>query len=119
VNPERAALLEDWLWSALHPDDAMVFGPEVTDADIKELTAIEPMVKAQAILKPVFEQVDFESTDDITAEILTKVEHIDPSPELQVAGTEGNRSRPAAETWGQLTNSGAATANKGRLNGGD
>ena len=33
VNPERAALLEDWLWSALHPDDAMVFGPEVTDAD--------------------------------------------------------------------------------------
>jgi hypothetical protein len=31
VNPGRAALLEDWLRSALHPDDAddaMVFGPQ-------------------------------------------------------------------------------------------
>jgi hypothetical protein len=26
-NPKRAALLEDWLWSTLHPDDAMAFGP--------------------------------------------------------------------------------------------
>jgi hypothetical protein len=25
-NLERAALLEDWLWSPLHPDDAMVLG---------------------------------------------------------------------------------------------
>jgi hypothetical protein len=55
-------------------------------------------VKAQAILKPVFEQADFEWTDDVAAEILTKVKHLDPSPELQVtAGTEG--TDPGAETW--------------------
>jgi hypothetical protein len=40
--------------------DAMVFGPEVTDVDVEQLKAIEPLVKAQAILKPVFEQADFE-----------------------------------------------------------
>jgi hypothetical protein len=81
-NPERAALLEDLLWSALYPDDAMGL-----------------LVKAQAILKPVFEQADFEWTDDVAAEILTKVEYIDPSPEFQVrAGTE--RTDPSVpETW--------------------
>jgi hypothetical protein len=48
-NPNRAALLEDWLWSTLHPDDAMVFGPEVTDVEVEQFKAIEPLVKAQAI----------------------------------------------------------------------
>jgi hypothetical protein len=38
--PERAALLENWLWSSLHPDDAMVFGSEVTDADAKQPDAM-------------------------------------------------------------------------------
>jgi hypothetical protein len=99
VEDKRAALLEDWLLSTLHPDDAMVFGPEVTDVDVEQLKAIEPLVKAQAILKPVFEQADFEWTDDVAAEILTKVEHLDPSPELQVtAGTEGT-DPGAPETW--------------------
>jgi hypothetical protein len=42
-NPKRAALLEDWLWSTLHPDDAMVFGPEVTEVDVEQLKAIEPL----------------------------------------------------------------------------
>ena len=89
-NPKRAALLEDWLWSTLHPDDAMAFGPEVTDVDVEQLKAIEPLVKAQAILKPVFEQADFGWTDDLAGEILTKVEHLDPLPELQVtAGSKG------------------------------
>jgi hypothetical protein len=37
------------------------------------------LVKAQAILKPVFEQADFGWTDDVAAEILTKVEYIDSS----------------------------------------
>ncbi|WP_433970387.1 hypothetical protein [Tunturiibacter gelidiferens] len=68
-DPKRAALLEDWLWSTVHPDDAMVFGPEVTDIDVEQLKAIDPLVKAQAILKPVFEQADFEWTDDVAAEI--------------------------------------------------
>jgi hypothetical protein len=55
-NSKRAALLEDWLWSTLHPDN-------------------------------------------VAAEILTKVEHLDPSPELQVtAGTEGT-DPGAPETW--------------------
>jgi hypothetical protein len=98
-NPKRAALLEDRLWSTLHPDDAMAFGPEVTDVDVEQLKAIEPLVKAQAILKPVFEQADFERTDDVAAEILTKVEHLDSSPELQVtAGTEGTDAG-VPETW--------------------
>jgi hypothetical protein len=67
--------------------DASIDSPR---AYYSRLTAIEPLVKAQAILKPVFEQADFEWTDDVAAEILTKVEHIDPSRELQVtAGTEG------------------------------
>jgi hypothetical protein len=35
----------------LHPDDAMAFGPEVTDVDVEQLKAIEPLVPAQAILK--------------------------------------------------------------------
>jgi hypothetical protein len=61
----------------------MAFGPEVTDVDVEQLKAIEPLVPAQAILKPVFEQADFEWTDDVAAEILTKVEHLDPSPELR------------------------------------
>jgi hypothetical protein len=65
-----------------------------TDVDVEQLKAIEPLVKAQAILKPVFEHADFEWTDDVAAEILTKVEHLDPSPELQItAGTEGTRPR--------------------------
>jgi hypothetical protein len=81
--PERAALLENWLWSSLHPDDAMVFGSEVTDADAKQPDAMWLLVKAQAILKPVFEQADFEWPDDVAGEILTKVEYIDPSPEFQ------------------------------------
>ena len=36
-NPKRAALLEDWLWSTLHPYNAMAFGPEVTDVDVEQL----------------------------------------------------------------------------------
>jgi hypothetical protein len=81
-EPGAGALLEDWLWSALHPDDAMGL-----------------LVRAQAILKPVLEQADFEWTDDMAAEILTKIEHIDPSPEFQVtAGTEGTDPGPP-ETW--------------------
>ena len=47
----------------------MAFGPEVTNVDVEQLKAIEPLVKAQAILKPVFEQADFEWTDDVAAEI--------------------------------------------------
>jgi hypothetical protein len=118
-DPKRAALLEDWLWSALHPDDAMVFGTEVTDADVEQLKAIEPLVKAQAILKPVFEQAAFGWTDDVAAEILTKVEHIDPSPEFQViARHRGHRPRRSRDL-GQLSRSGAATENERRLNGRD
>lgn len=65
-------------------------GPEVTDAVVKQLDAIGLLVKAEAILKPVFGQADFEWTDEVAAEILTKVEYIDPSPEFQVTtGTEG------------------------------
>ena len=79
-------------------DDAQL-AAVATDADVEQLKAIEPLVKAQAILKPVFEQADFEWTDDVAAEILTKVEHIDPSPEFQVtAGTEGT-DPGAPETW--------------------
>jgi hypothetical protein len=101
-NPRRAALLEDRLWSTLHPDDAMAFGPEVTDVDVEQLKAIEPLVKAQAILKPVFEQADFEWTDDVAAEILTKGQ----TPR-SVAGASGHRRhrghRPRRRDLGQLT----------------
>jgi len=58
-------------------------------------------VKAQAILKLVFEQADFGWTDDLAAEILTKVEHLDPLPELQV--TAGSKAPTPAPDLGQLT----------------
>lgn len=101
-DPKRAEVLADWISDILNPDNdslASVFGPGFTDADVKQLDAITPLVKAQAILKPVFEQADFEWTDDVAAEVLTKVEYIDPSPEFQVTtGTEGT-DPGAPETW--------------------
>jgi hypothetical protein len=66
------------------------------------------LVKAQAILKPVFEQADFEWADDVAGEILTKVEYIDPSPEFQ----SPQAPTRALRDLGQLSRSGAATADK-------
>lgn len=101
-NPDRAKLWDDWVYSTLHPSEGVILGnPETdpTDEEIAQLRAIDPLIQAQAILRPVFEDESFVWTDDIAAELLTKVEHLDPSPEFQTQQVPEGADPGAAETW--------------------
>jgi hypothetical protein len=90
-NPKRA----------LHPDDAMAFGPEVTDVDVEQLKAIEPLVKAQATSSRSSNRPTSSGLTMWLRRFWPRVEHLDPSPELQV--TAGTEDRPRRRDLGQLT----------------
>lgn len=99
-DAERQKLLNDWIVSISQPSEfPYQVIPSVSDEDLAKLNAIEKLVRAQNVLRPVFEDQSFEWSDEKAAELLVKVEGYDPTPEQEVQqGPEG--SDPGApQTW--------------------
>lgn len=86
--PEDAArygLMRMWIVAAIDPDYVVVTNVKYSDEDKAKMYTIQNLVKAQRILRRVFEDADFVWTDEEAARLLTEVEFLDPSEELKVA----------------------------------
>jgi len=75
--------------------------PDVLPEDLADFEAMEKLARAAQVLTPIFQNKTFVWTDEATAELLDKVEEIDPTPEPVVEqheGVYGNRVDEPSET---------------------
>jgi hypothetical protein len=63
--------------------------PNVLPEDLKDLEAMEKLVRAAMVLTPIFQDMKFVWTDEAADELLTKGEEFGPTPEVVVEQHEG------------------------------
>ncbi len=80
VNEFRQDVMNGWIDSATNPDVVVYSSFQPTEEDLSQLRNIEALVKAQHVLRPVFEDETFVWTDEVATALLTRVEHLDPTP---------------------------------------
>jgi hypothetical protein len=88
VDADRHQLLTEWVATIGGGDidnhNLCTLIPNVSDEDMSQLNAIEKLVRAQNVLRPVFEDESFAWSDERVTELLLKVEEFDPTPEQVV-----------------------------------
>jgi CO dehydrogenase/acetyl-CoA synthase beta subunit len=75
--------------------------PDVLPEDLADFEAMEKLARAVQVLTPIFQNKTFVWTDEVAAELLEKVEEVDPTPKPVVEqhqGVHGNRLDQAAAT---------------------